>query len=96
MLNSEPLVLQIQKYCLDDNTPLVNILRKAKLVATKLELEDWLEWINKELDGYTCNTEDLPPYRIIKGTPKALHPYRGWQPIIFEDEKMPIFFLTHQ
>jgi len=79
MISNTPLILQIQADCLDTNVFVANILRKAKVAATKLELRDFLEWIDKELNGYTDN---VPNYRQISGEPKAWNPYHGWQPIL--------------
>ncbi len=81
--NQESLILQIQRDCLNNNVPVSQILRKAKVVATKLELEDFLKWLNDELDGYASSKESpLPPYRTIVGEPKGFNPYYGyWQSI---------------
>lgn len=85
MAEQKSFILQIQEDCLDSNVPVVQILRKAKVVATKLELEDFLRWLNDELDGYTCDTEGLPAYRVLTGEPKAYNPYHGWQTILFKN-----------
>jgi hypothetical protein len=47
-----------------------SLLRKALMVAAKLELSDIPEWINKELSGYGLD-DLLPAYRIPYGTVKA-------------------------
>jgi hypothetical protein len=62
--------------------PVTSLLRKALMVAAKLELSDVPEWINKELSGYE-DANGVPEYRIIYGTVKALNPYRGWIPVQF-------------
>jgi hypothetical protein len=77
----QPLVLQLQADAIDANVSASNLLRKAKIVATKLELPEFLAWINNELNGYE-NLDSLPPYRKMMGNPRALNPYRGWQPIL--------------
>jgi hypothetical protein len=37
-------------------------------------------------------TEDLPPYRRLRGQPKALHSCYGWQPIHFESPAHARFY----
>jgi hypothetical protein len=88
MAEQKPLILQIQEDCLNNRTPVSEILRKAKVAAIKLDLDDFLEWINDELEGYKCDADELPLYRILTGTPKAFNPYHGWQPIIFRNSDM--------
>ena len=80
-----PLIIQIQRECLDKEISVSDILRKAKVAAVKLELVDFQEWINNELNGYTKSAEELPPYRQLHGELKVFNPYRGWQPVFFED-----------
>jgi hypothetical protein len=79
----QSIVRQLQAEALDPKTSVSDLLRKAKVVATKLELKDFLAWIEKELNGYNAmGKEDLPSYRIIQGETKAWNPYRGWIPIV--------------
>ncbi len=86
MTEKKPLILQIQENSLDSSVPVSQILRMAKVAATKLELKDFLKWINEELDGYTCEVDELPSYRMITGTPKVFNPRRvGWDAIIFDN-----------
>ncbi len=46
MAEQKPLILQIQEDCLNTSIPVVQILRKAKVAATKLDLTDFLKWLN--------------------------------------------------
>ena len=63
-------------------------MRKAKLVAVKLDLKDFLGWIENELNGYKMKSqEELPSYRIVGGEVKAWNPFRGWVPLLFEDHQ---------
>jgi hypothetical protein len=83
-----PIVLQLQKDAIDKNIPVANLLRTAKVIATKLDQNEALTWIDKELNGYMeCSSEELPRYRKLTGEPKAYNPYHGWQPIIFKGAK---------
>lgn len=62
-----------------------DLLRKALVVARKLQLTDFEDWIARELDGYKL-TRDVPPYRVIHGGIRAWNPYnRSWIPGVFED-----------
>ncbi|MEJ7623102.1 MAG: hypothetical protein WKF34_03845 [Pyrinomonadaceae bacterium] len=46
-------------------TELSAILRKAKVLAYKLENQEFKDWIENELNGYTTS-ESLPKYRKVK------------------------------
>ena len=46
------LVHKLQADAIDQNINVSSLLRTAKVVATKLDLQDALVWINRELDGY--------------------------------------------
>src|SRR5689334_4973071 len=83
------MVLELQRDALKPDESVVSLLRTAKVIASKLGLEDALVWINRELDGYP-NTlvKDLPEYRRLHGSPKAWNPYHGWQTINSKDEKV--------
>jgi hypothetical protein len=79
-----PLVLQLQQDALDRNISVTDLLRKALVVATKLQLPDFEAWIRRELDGYPMDAE-VPPYRKIQGQLRGWNPYRGWLPVYFSD-----------
>ena len=76
------LVQQLQQDALDQNVPVADLLRKAKFVATKLAVEEEIEWIESELNGYS-NQDETPPYRRMMGVPKALNTTQGCLPIYF-------------
>ena len=82
----EPLVLQLQAECLDSRVSILEVLRKALVVARKLSLESAQVWIGKELNGYRSG-DTAPPHRLLTGQIRAWNPYHGWQPVIFEDHK---------
>lgn len=63
---------------------LSELLRKAKLVLKDSGKQDFLSWIDKELNGYN-KSENVPEYRIIHGEPKGWNPYHGWIPFIIEN-----------
>jgi AbiTii len=76
------LVEQLQTDAMNLSVPVVNLLLKTKALATKLDLQELLEWANRELSGY-AQTDDIPPYRMVQGEYKVWNPYHGWQPILF-------------
>lgn len=77
------IVIQLQEEALSKNTDILSLMRKAYLIARKLKLSDFEEWINCELNGYNPEN-DVPEYRKVAGEVKAWNPYHGWIPVIFE------------
>jgi hypothetical protein len=72
------IVEKLQQAALEKNTPVNDLLRRVKFVAAKLGLGSVEKWVEQELNGY----ESAPPdYRRVHGTPLALNPVRGWEPI---------------
>ena len=81
----EPLVLQLQAECLDSRVSILEVLRKALVVARKLSLTDAQVWIEKELNGYTSG-DQAPPHRVLTGQIRTWNPYQGiWMPTVFGD-----------
>ena len=80
------LVEQLQSAALDRNVPGEDLLRLAKVVATKLELDQFLSWIDREMKGYGPD-DDVPEYRLLSGVVQAEGPYHGWQTVIFEQNE---------
>ncbi len=81
------IIQQLQIEAAEKNSSVVELLRKAKIAASKLELSDFLDWIEKELNGYKT-TDTIPEYREIHGDPRGWNPYHGWIPLLFaEDSK---------
>jgi len=77
------IVLQLQSEALNENVDIETLLRKAYLVARKLNLHEFETWILNEQNGYK---EAIPEYRTVRGEIKALNPYRGWMPVLLEGE----------
>jgi hypothetical protein len=75
-------VIELQREALDRNVPVSDLLRKALIVARKLKLAAFQEWIENELNGYK---DGLPQYRMLEGQVRAWNPYHGWQPVFFSD-----------
>ena len=81
------IVLELQSDCLNNKSRLSDLLRKALVVAKKLNIEEIQSWIKCELNGYKKG-DDIPEYRILRGEVKTFNPYNGvWMPIIFGDTK---------
>lgn len=81
------LVLDLQKKAMDPNISIIDLLRNALIVAKKLKINDFQEWINHELNGYPKNI-DVPPYRKAVTEIKAHNPHYGFIPIVMEDHEL--------
>ncbi|MCW5212511.1 hypothetical protein VU04_06340 [Desulfobulbus sp. TB] len=78
-----PAVIQLQEYATDEQHDVSELLRKALLIATKLKLFDFKEWISNELNGYkdkNLTNASVPKYRIVPCDLKVIDPYRGLLP----------------
>ena len=74
----DSLVLELQRDAMDGSISLLDLLRKAQVVARKLNIQELQHWIQNELDGYPDKSEP-PKYRFIMyGELKAHNPFRGW------------------
>lgn len=71
------IVIDLQKEAMDGKTNLQDLLRKALVVARKLKLTDFENWINKEMKGYSVDDE-IPQYRVFTGQVEAWNPFHGW------------------
>ncbi len=73
---NQPIVIQLQELALDSSNNISDLLRKALLIATKLELQDFKQWILNELNGYT-DIGQVPDYRRTTGEVKAYNSVQG-------------------
>ena len=89
-------VMELQSELLESNCDILNALRKAHLIASKLDLIEFDNWIQSELNGYKCDEKDIPEYRSITGELKAWNPYRGWVPVLFQDGKMELIICNRK
>jgi len=79
-------ITEIQAMINDRNMSVSTLLREAKILASNLKQIDFINWIDKELNGY--NEDDkVPEYRVISGIPQGYNPYRGWIPYVHTDSK---------
>jgi len=86
------IVIELQREALDKSIRVSDLLRKALLVARKLNIVDLESWILSELNGYS-NTDavSFPPYRWVSGEIKSFNPYNGmWLPIMFPESEAKI------
>lgn len=86
MNNMGSIVLELQNEIVSPNCDIVNVLRKSHLIASKLKLTDFDQWIQYELNGYP-DQESCPEYRKIRGSLKAFNPYRGWISTLIQDNE---------
>jgi hypothetical protein len=72
------IIEQIQMEALRSDAQVGGLLRKVKLAAAKLKLDDLQDWVESELNGYKTK---VPDYRVVTGELIAFNPYNGWIPV---------------
>lgn len=78
------LVLELQQLAANGSTSVAELLRRSRMVATKLNLVEMNAWIESEMHGYSLDV-DLPSYRVLKGELVARNPVNGiLMPLRFE------------
>lgn len=80
------LVLEIQKEALDLNCNMTNLLKKAYVAAKKLNLNEFEEWLNLELNGYFKEKEKIPEYRKVQCSLMGWNQYRGWEEVVWQND----------
>src|ERR1022692_2896036 len=80
------LVLELQAKAIDRDTTVTELLRMAKMVAVKLELREFEQWVSSELNGYSGTP--IPPYRVVRGQMKVVNPVNGLIPVQFPDDDL--------
>lgn len=78
------LVLELQKDCLNADLDIMNLLRKAFLVAKKLEIDDFVEWVQCEMNGYAGH--EVPEYRKLYGKIMATDGYGRTIPVVVSED----------
>jgi len=79
------IVQELQELCLDKKVSVTDLLKRCLVISSKLDLEDFKNWANQELDGYKG---EVPDYRIVGGFPQVFNPYRGFQPLHCDNPKI--------
>jgi hypothetical protein len=82
------LVTELQRAALDEDSSVSSLLRKALVVATKLQVSDFESWARSELEGYQDRLVPIPEYRKVHGAPKVWNPYHGYQDLQCETPKL--------
>ena len=57
-----------------------DFLRRALVVARRLDVSELVGWISGELNGYS--TKDVPDYRQVRGDLMAMNPTHGPIPFL--------------
>lgn len=60
------LLREIQSAATDNAVPLETLLRKCRILASRLKHDEFKDWVQSELDGYR-NGKELPDYRMMHG-----------------------------
>lgn len=89
------MISDLQQDILKTDCDIVNALRRAHLIAKKLEADEFDAWIQNELNGYQQSSDNIPEYRNIQGLVKSKNPINGWIPVIIEDQEIENM-LTHR
>lgn len=58
------LIAEIESACTDSKVPIVDLLRKCKIIASRLQHQELSDWINSELNGYKEGSA-IPEYRLL-------------------------------
>ncbi len=75
------IVQELQQDLLNPNVKLSSTLNKAYLIARKLEIPDFRDFIEKEIKGYP-DDKNIPDYRVIHGVLKGRNIFRGWEQVL--------------
>jgi len=89
------LVEELQREALDPKVSVADLLRKALVVAVKLNLGKFRTWVERELNGYE-GVVDVPGYRVIMGDVKVVNPFRGHIPFISQNSDLMKTISTHK
>lgn len=83
------MIVDLQKMAMDSNTKVSDLLTNAYVVARKLNLKEFEEVINLELNGYDGNMDKLPEYRKVRGQLMASRsPFPGFIPFHIQEPEI--------
>lgn len=83
------IILELQQDAVSSEIDILSLLRKAYLVARKLKLSDFTEWIDHEMNGYGEN-DVVPKYRYHRGPLVISNPVNGEIPALNSGLKEPL------
>src|SRR4051794_26488722 len=86
------LVLELQAEAIDGRVDVDQVLRKAMAVAVKLNLGDFKQWVQLELNGYPSN--DVPSYRMMRGELVCRNSATGYIPFLTDNEQLSTLLST--
>ena|ERR1035441_2020405 len=58
------LLREIQAAATESKVDISTVLRKAKILAVRLQYPEFETWVDRELNGYVHGSS-LPPYRVV-------------------------------
>lgn len=86
------LVEEIQALALDPTVKVTDLLRRVKLAAVKLKLQEAVEWVDLELKGYFgVEDKDVPRYRHFQGQLMEQSPHFGTKSAYGDPESLRAF-----
>jgi hypothetical protein len=74
------LVPELVNMASDPAVPTDDLLRRALVIARRLNVSELVEWIDAELNGYIPGQE-VPGFRTVRGLLRAIDPYVGRIPL---------------
>ncbi len=83
------IVIELQEEAIRNDFDILNLLRKAYLIARKLNLSDFENWVKNELNGYK-ELNQLPDYRRVSGDVKGFNPILGWRPVVLVSDNIAV------
>ncbi|MFA9398749.1 MAG: hypothetical protein ACERKV_10860 [Clostridiaceae bacterium] len=82
-------IIELQEDAMRMDNSISALIRKAYVIARKLKLKEFSDWLQYELNGYSNFEEgEWPEYRVIVGELKGWNPYYGWVPVIIQEESI--------
>lgn len=83
---AKSIIIQIQEDALNSDILTSDIARKAYAVARKLEIKGFIDFLYKEVNGYSSK-DKIPDYREVRCQLKALNPFVGnWMPVLLNSD----------
>lgn len=85
------LVLELQKHAMNQEYDILDLLSRAYVVARKLHIDSFVDWVEKERKGYSIETA-VPSYRKVATYLHYRNPYNGWQPVVLQSKEEQLFY----
>jgi hypothetical protein len=83
-MTEKSLVVELQALAQARTTDIVDLLRAAKVVAVKLQLDEFDKWIEHEMQGYGPK-EEVPSYREVQTELRLKDPFLGLVPVVLRN-----------